>query len=73
MIAYQRRRGKPKAGTDWRDIALLLLAFPELKQKGGSVLEQLSASGASPEVVALWHKIVATPIKPDEEDEEFWL
>ena len=73
IIAYQRRRGKPKAGTDWRDIALLLLAFPELKQKDGPVTEQLSASEASTEAVALWHEIVATAIEPDEEDEEFWL
>ena len=72
VIAYQRRRGKPKAGTDWRDIALLLLSFPDLKQKDGLVLEQLSASQASPEAVVLWHEIVATTIEPDEEDEEFW-
>ena len=31
VIAYRRRQGKPKAGTDWRDIAMLLLAFPALK------------------------------------------
>lgn len=72
IIAYQRRRGKPKAGTDWRDIALLLLAFPELKQEKSPVLEQLSASNASPEAIDLWREIAATPIEPDEEDEEFW-
>jgi hypothetical protein len=29
--AFHQRRGKPKSGTDWRDIAMLLLAFPDLK------------------------------------------
>lgn len=31
VIAYHMRRGQPKSGTDWRDIAMLLLAFPDLK------------------------------------------
>jgi hypothetical protein len=26
--AYYQRRGRPKSGTDWRDLALLLLTFP---------------------------------------------
>ena len=29
--AYHQRRGKPKSFTDLRDIAVLFLAFPELK------------------------------------------
>src|SRR5258708_2280861 len=33
VIAYHARRGQPKAGTDWRDLAMLLLTFPELKQE----------------------------------------
>ena len=28
--AFHKRRGKPKSGTDWRDLAMLLLKFPEL-------------------------------------------
>lgn len=31
VISYYQRQGKPKSGTDWRDLAMLLLAFPELK------------------------------------------
>ena len=30
-----RRHGTPKSGTDWRDLAVLLLAFPELKTELG--------------------------------------
>ena len=39
VISYHARRGQPKAGTDWRDLAMLLLTFPELKQDEGSVSE----------------------------------
>ena len=35
VIAYHARRGQPKAGTDWRDLAMLLLTFPELKKEKG--------------------------------------
>src|SRR5436190_2850 len=28
VVSYHQRRGKPKAGTDWRDLALLMLTFP---------------------------------------------
>jgi Nucleotidyl transferase AbiEii toxin, Type IV TA system len=28
VIAYHQRRGQPKSGTDWRDLAMLLLTFP---------------------------------------------
>ena len=35
VIAYHARRGQPKAGTDWRDLAMLLLTFPELKKEQG--------------------------------------
>jgi len=27
VIAYHQRRGKPKSGTDWRDLVMLLLTF----------------------------------------------
>src|SRR2546430_1396874 len=37
VISYQARRGQPKAGTDWRDLAMLLLTFPELKKEKGAV------------------------------------
>jgi len=43
VIAYHLRRGQPKSGTDWRDIAMLLLAFPDLKINDGLVAERLRA------------------------------
>lgn len=38
VISYYQRRGQPKSGTDWRDVAMLLLAFPELKRNNGLVI-----------------------------------
>lgn len=71
VIAYQQRRGQPKSGTDWRDLALLLLTFPDLKRDTGPVADQLHAAGAAPEVLAVWHELVIQEIRPAEEDEEW--
>jgi hypothetical protein len=71
VIAYQQRRGQPKSGTDWRDLALLLLTFPDLKRDTGPVVDQLHAAGATPEVLAVWHELVIQEIRPAEEDEEW--
>jgi len=35
VISYHRRRAQPKSFTDRRDIAMLLLQFPELKSNSG--------------------------------------
>ncbi|MGD2182941.1 nucleotidyl transferase AbiEii/AbiGii toxin family protein [Lusitaniella coriacea] len=69
VISFHQRRGKPKSGTDWRDLAMLLLAFPELKRESGEVLEDLSAAGASEPILALWREVVAMEIESEEEDD----
>jgi hypothetical protein len=71
VIAYAHRRGTPKSGTDWRDIALLLLTFPELKSEIGPVVERLHAAGAGPTILAVWKDIVAQEFRPTDEDDEF--
>ena len=71
VIAYHQRRGQPKSGTDWRDVAMLLLAFPELKRDIGPVADRLHAAGAGPEVMAIWYDLVAQEINPADEDDEF--
>jgi hypothetical protein len=71
VIAYHQRRGNPKSGTDWRDLAVLLLQFPDLKRQDGPVAERLKAAGASPSVMAAWQDLVAQDIQPADEDEEF--
>src|SRR5207237_2847267 len=67
VAAWVRRRGKPKAGTDWRDLAMLLLTFPELKTVEGAVMERLRASGSSDEAIAAWKGLVAQEILPEDE------
>lgn len=71
VIAFQQRRGKPKAGTDWRDIAMLLLAFPDLKVHPGPVTQQLLAEQAQPEILLAWQDLVQQDIQPVEEDDDF--
>ena len=71
VISYHGRRGQPKAGTDWRDLAMLLLTFPELKQEEGGVGNALKSAGASDEVMQTWHELVAQEMIESEDDSEF--
>lgn len=71
VIAYTRRRGQPKAGTDWRDLALLLLTFPELKQEAGFVTEKLIALDADEPVMNTWRELVNQDIQFANEDDDF--
>ena len=69
--AYHQRRGRPKSGTDWRDLALLLLAFPDLKRDPGPVTDCLQSAGAGQALLAVWQELVAQDIQPEDEDEGF--
>ena len=71
VTAYWKRRGKPKAGTDWRDIAMLLLTFPDLKCDPGPVTQRLTAANAETEVLAAWRDLVQQELQPVDEDEDF--
>jgi len=71
VISYHQRRGKPKAGTDWRDLAMLLLTFPDLKVESGAVLDGLVAADVDESVVSLWREIAAMEIEASDEDDEF--
>jgi hypothetical protein len=71
VLSYNARRGKPKSGTDWRDVAMLLLTFPELKNESGPVSDSLKKLGASAEEVNTWRELVAQKISPPNEDDEF--
>ncbi len=72
VISYHSRKGKPKAGTDWRDLAMLLLRFPDMKRHPGPVTDCLNAAGVKAVVLAQWKKIAAEKIIPSDEDEEFF-
>jgi hypothetical protein len=71
LAAFVQRRGKPKSGTDWRDLAILLLTFPDLKTEEGAVAERLRANGATEAVLAAWKELVAEEILPEDEDAKF--
>lgn len=67
VISYHSRRGKPKAGTDWRDLAVLLLQFPELKEKVSVALQPKNVSEA---VLETWAEIERQDFQFEDEDED---
>jgi hypothetical protein len=71
VIARERRRDTPKSGTDWRDLAMLLLTLPELKSDPGPVRDRLEAAAATPAALEAWKGLVAQQILPEDEDSEF--
>jgi hypothetical protein len=71
VISYHARRGQPKAGTDWRDLAMLLLTFPELKEEQGAVSEALKSAGAKDYVIQTWRELVAQEIVEADDQGEF--
>jgi len=71
VISYNSRRGSPKAGTDWRDLAMLLLTFPDLKSNSGKVSEILRTLKASDVVKNEWRDLVAQVLSLPDDDSEF--
>ena len=71
VISYHARRGQPKAGTDWRDVAMLLLTFPELKQEQGAISDVLKSKDVKEDVMQTWRELVAQELIEPDEDAEF--
>ena len=71
VISYHARSGQPKSFSDMRDLTMLLLVFPELKQMSGPVLDALLEANANHDEIAEWNKLVAQEIKPPDPDAEF--
>lgn len=71
VISFHSRRGQPKSGTDWRDVAMLLLAFPNLKTETGPVNDVLSLLGATEEEMKTWNEVVHQEISKPDDDAEF--
>ena len=67
VISFQSRYGKPKSWTDRRDLAVLLLRFPELKVK---VSETLRAQNVSNAVLETWAEISSQDFQLEDEDED---
>lgn len=71
VISYHGRRRQPKAGTDWRDLAMLLLRFPDLKKEKGAVREALKSNRVGQEVMKTWSELVAQELSEPKDDDEF--
>jgi hypothetical protein len=70
VISYYARRGKPKSGTDWCDLAMLLLTFPKLKSATGAVADHVKKATADDKVLVVWRELVAQDFKIEKEDED---
>ncbi len=66
VISFQSRYGKPKSWTDRRDLAVLLLRFPELKEK---VSETLQAKNVGEAVLETWAEISRQDFQFDEDED----
>lgn len=71
VISLHSRRGQPKSGTDWRDVAMLLLAFPALKTESGAVSDILNSLGATEDEMKTWSEVVHQEISTPDDDSEF--
>ena len=47
VVAYCRRRGRPKAGTEWRDLAMLLLKISRAQERSRSDHRPTASTGRS--------------------------
>jgi hypothetical protein len=71
VMSCVRRKGKPKSFTDRRDLAHMLLKFPEHKVVHGEVEQKLVALGAGEETMEFWRLLVAEEIFAEEDEDEF--
>ena len=71
VASYHMRKGKAKAFLDRRDLAMLLFAFPDLKNETGPVESSLKSLGVSEGVMNSWRELVAEQIEESSEEDEF--
>ena len=71
VASYHSRRGGPKAFLDRRDLAVLLLKFPDLKTETGAVEQALKSLGVSEAILSSWRELVREEIRQPDDDEEF--
>lgn len=69
VLSYESRRGKPKAGTDWRDLGMLLVRFPALKTEDGDVARLLRERDASEFAIGFWRELVEQDFTVEEDDD----
>lgn len=67
VISYHSRKGKPKAGTDYRDLGMLLLRFDNLKEEVTKLLQNKNVSEA---ILETWAEIATQDFRFEDEDED---
>jgi Nucleotidyl transferase AbiEii toxin, Type IV TA system len=67
VISYHSRKGKPKAGTDYRDLGMLLLRFEKIKEE---VTNLLKSKNVGAEVLETWAEIAKQDFRFEDEDED---
>jgi len=67
VISFHSRYGKPKSWTDRRDLAVLLLRFPELKEK---VTDNLRTKNVVEAVLEIWAEIERQDFQIEDEDDD---
>lgn len=72
VLSCHQRKGKPKSFTDRRDLAYMLLTFPEFKIEEGAVKDLLVKRRASEDVLEFWSALVAEEIVPESADDKFF-
>ena len=70
-ISFHSRQGQPRGFSDMRDLAVLFLAFPEMKAQSGAVSNALKAFGATAEEMNTWSELLAQKLSPPNDDDEF--
>lgn len=66
--SYVARKGRPKSWTDRRDLAMLLVEFPQLQRNPEIVKNCLRESGASEQVLRACDEIMHEKVIPEDED-----
>ena len=72
VIVLHHRKQTPKSGTDWRDLALMLLTFPKLRADPGPVRDRLLHHGIGTEILDTWNQILERKISAGGEDDKFF-
>ena len=67
VISYHSRKGKPKAGTDFRDLGMLLLQFPNLMKE---VTKLLQLKNVGDTVLETWVEIEKQDFQIEDEDQD---
>lgn len=70
VISFDSRRGTPKSGTDWRDVTMLLLKFPEFKVADGEVFDTLLRRNANENALRFWKDLVGMDLSVEDEDND---